>query len=277
MTKAEVKKQKEAIKAAIIANPTINRAELAEKQKVSLREVGAMYASLRRYGIITAVEAIKEPKKRGRKPKDDKNTYKNHNGANKSIAREKMANIIIKSGVTGIIPCLPNEDWFIEKMIFDKAQANSFLGVERDKPTYKIMCSKLAELKKEGFFAGVHHGNISDVIYGRFENSYAHMILDYCGQLKTIKKELEYSIQNNILAVGGIMAVTFAKAIRGTDAESLKLLDLVAENSSDSRCASDKAVEAYFHKITGFTHKVVEFFHYRDTSPMTLVLIKRMK
>jgi DNA-binding Lrp family transcriptional regulator len=270
--------QKEAIKAAIIANPTIDRAELAEKQKVSLREVGAMYASLRRYGIITAVEAIKEPKKLGRKPKDDKNTYKNETGANKAIAREKMANIIIKSGVSGIIPTLPNTNWAIELMINKAINSNSFLGVERNPITYKKMRSKLKELKKsDNLFGATHLGNISEVIYGKNEGSYAHMILDYCGNLVTIKKELEYSIQNNVLAVGGVMAITFAKPIRGTDAESLKLLDLAVENNTDNRCASDKAIEAYFQKITGFTHKVVEFFYYQDTYPMTLVLIKRTK
>lgn len=270
--------QKEAIKAAIIANPTIDRVKLAKKQKVSLREVGAMYASLRRYGIITAVEAIKEAKKRGRKPKDDKNTYKNETGANKAIAREKMANIIIKSGVSGIIPTLPNTNWAIELMINKVTNSNSFLGVERNPITYKKMRSNLKEFKStSNIFGTTHLGNISEVIYGKNEGSYAHMILDYCGNLATIKKELEYTIQNNVLAVGGVMAVTFAKPIRGTDAESLKLLDLAVENNTDSRCASDKAIEAYFQKITGFTHKVVEFFYYQDTYPMTLVLIKRIK
>jgi hypothetical protein len=270
--------QKEVIKAAIIANPSIDRAKLAEKQNVSLREVGAMYASLRRYGIITAVEAIKEPKKRGRKPKDDKNTYKNETGANKAIAREKMANIIIKSGVQGIVPTLPNTNWAIELMIEKLAKGNSFLGVERNPLTFKKMRTNLKQLRKNNELSGeTHLGNIAEVIFGKNENSYAHLILDYCGNLVTIRKELEYAIQNNVVAVGGVIAVTFAKPIRGIDAESLKLLDLAVENNTDSRCASDKAIEAYFHKITGFTHKVVEFFHYRDTSPMTLVLIKRIK
>jgi hypothetical protein len=213
-----------------------------------------------------------------KKPKIEKNTYKNHNGFNKGIAREKMANIIVKSGVNGIIPCLPNKDWTIEQMINTKVNANTFLGVEREVETFKVMRTNLKRLKKTGnFFGSAHLGNIADIIFGRYEASYAHMILDYCGNLKTIQKELEYAIQHNILALNGYMAVTFAKPIRGIDAESQKLLDLAPDNNTDSRCASDKATEAYFHKITGFTHKVVEFFYYQDTYPMTLVLIKRIK
>lgn len=221
---------------------------------------------------------VAEPKKRGRKPKDDKNTYKNETGANKAIAREKMANIIIKSGVQGIVPTLPNTNWAIELMIEKSVKGNSFLGVERNPLTFKKMRTNLKQLRKNNELSGeTHLGNIAEVIFGKNENSYAHLILDYCGNLVTIRKELEYAIQNNVVAVGGVMAVTFAKPIRGIDAESLKLLDLAVENNTDSRCASDKAIEAYFYKITGFTHKVVEFFHYRDTSPMTLVLIKRIK
>jgi hypothetical protein len=269
---------KDAIRKAIVKNPSVNRAELATKLGVTLREVGAMYASLKRYGVIESVELPKEPKKRGRKPKESKNTYHNENGQNKAIARQKMAEIIIKSGVHGVIPTLPNTNWAIEQMIDKATDGNLFLGVERDKDTYKKMNATLRNLKKTTkFFGSTHLGNISEIIYGKNENSFAHMILDYCGNLVTIKKELEYAIQNNVLAVGGIMAVTFAKAIRGTGPESLKLLELAAENNTDARCASDKAVEAYFQKITGFSHKVVEFFHYCDTSPMTLVLIKRVK
>lgn len=121
------------------------------------------------------------------------------------------------------------------------------------------------------------HGDISNVIYGKNEGSYGHLILDYCGNLVTIKKEVEYAIQNNVLAVNGVMAITFSKPIRGIDNESLKLLGLAPINNTDTRCASDRAIEAYFNKVTGFTHQIEEFFYYMDTYPMTLVIIKRVK
>ena len=271
---------KQLIKEAILANPNLDRVKFAKENNLSLRVVGAMYATLKRFGKIKENEkgVVVTPKKRGRKPKEEKNTYKNQNGFNKSIARQKMAEAIVKSGVNGIIPTLPNKDWTIERMINDKVQANSFLGVERDINTFKVMRLNLKRFRKSAKLSGaVHYGNISEVIYGKNEGSYAHLILDYCGNLVTVKREVEYSIQYNLLAVGGFMALTFAKPIRGIDSESLKLLDLAPIHNAANRCESDKAIEAYFQKITGFTHKVVEFFYYQDTYPMTLVLIQRVK
>jgi hypothetical protein len=250
--------------------------EMANKLGVMPHKVAGNKAALKRSNKI-GDDGKPNTSKLLKKPKIEKNTYKNHNGLNKSVARQKMADIIIKSGVSGIVPCLPNKDWTIERMIHEKAQGNTYLGVERDSETYKVMRSKLKALRQNDFFGDTHFGNVSDVIFGKYENSYAHMILDYCGNLKTVQKELEYTIQHNLLGIGGIMATTFAKPIRGIDAESLKLLDLAPDNNTDSRCDSDRAIEAYFHKITGFTHKVVEFFYYQDTYPMTLVLIQRIK
>lgn len=279
---SDKKLENEVIQKFIIKNyKKMDTYEMANKLGVKPFRVAGNKAALTRLKKIGTDGKIavfgKKAKQLTEKPKVEKNTYKNHNGVNKSIARDKMADIIIKSGVSGIVPCLPNKDWTIERMIHDKTQCNTYLGVEREKETYNVMRSTLQDLKSINFFGATHFGNISEVIFGKYENSYAHMILDYCGNLRTIQKELEYSLQHNLLMVNGVMAVTFAKPIRGVDSESLRLLDLAPIHNADNRCESDKAIEAYFQKITGFTHKVVEFFYYQDTYPMTLVLIQRVK
>lgn len=211
------------------------------------------------------------------KPIRDGNNFSNHSGQNKAKARTKMANYIIDSGVVGTIPTLPNEEWVIEQMINKAIPTNTFLGVESNPNTFKIMKSNLRKLKGIGLKASTHEGLINEVIFGKHENSYAHLILDYCGNLATVTKELEYVIDNDVLMKDGIMALTFSKPIRGTDSESMKLKKLACINNSDDRCESDRAIEGYLHKISGKNHEVMEFFYYQDTYPMVLVIIKRIK
>lgn len=290
---------KQEIKNFIVENQTKSITEIANELGLSVATIRANYAWLVRDNIIqkTATKTTKKASFTSLKDsvdkisksinkvdklydkikKDSKNTYHNHEGENKQTAREKMVKAIVDSGVFGIVPTLPNTEWTIEKMIDNQTKGNSFIGVERDLATYKKMKANLKALKKQGLFGSTLHGDIAQVIYGKNESTYAHVILDYCGNLVTFKNEINHVIQNNILAVNGIMAVTFSKPIRGIDNESLKLLGLAPTNNTDTRCDSDRAIEAYFNKITGFTHKVEEFFYYRDTYPMTLVIIKRVK
>jgi len=259
------------IQAFIIDNhKTMDNKAIADKLGLSLNVIRANYATLKRFGKLDNKTTKKASNKTG-------NTYANHKGVNKAEARVKMVSHIVDSNVTGIIPTLPNEAWTIEQMINKINPNNSFLGVECNEKTFKVMKSTLRKLKPSGFVGATHKGMISEVIYGKRENTYAHMILDYCGNLATITKEIEYAIQNDIVAVNGVMAITFAKPIRGTDSESMKLKGLATANNTDERCDSDRATEAYFHKITGWNYEVSEFFYYQDTYPMTLVIIKRIK
>jgi hypothetical protein len=282
---------REEIKDFIVNNKEKNVNEIANLLNVPMPTIRANRAWLVQRNIVepivpkknkTQEEKINETIKKvdsifAKIKKTSKNTYTNQDGVKKSDARERMVQPIVDSGVFGVIASLPNEEWIIEQMIDSKVKGNSFIGVERDFATFKIMKSKFKQLKKSGFLGLAVHGQISSLIYGKNENSFAHLILDYCGNLVTIKKEIEYAIQNNILSLNGIMAITFSKPIRGIDSESLKLLELAPINNSDARCDSDRAIEAYFNKVTGFTHKIVEIFYYRDTYPMTLVIIKRIK
>jgi predicted transcriptional regulator len=289
---------KQAVTDFIIENhKTMSVTEMANELGLTIGNVRAKYVWLVRKNVIQVEQKTKVVKKTSvsesvakfsksikkidslyeKIKKESKNTYQNHKGINKQNAREIMKNAIVESGVVGVIPTLPNTEWAIEQMIDNEVKGNNFLGVERDAPTYKKMKQTLNKIRKNGFVGGSHFGDIASIIYGKNENSFAHLILDYCGNLVTIKNELEYAINKNILAVDGVMAVTFSKPIRGIDNESKKLLNLAPKNNSDERCQSDRAIESYFHKITGFTHEVVEFFYYRDSYPMTLVIIKRVK
>jgi predicted DNA-binding transcriptional regulator len=265
----KVNLSKSEIQAFIVDNhKKMDNKEIAKKLGLTLNVIRANYATLKRFNRLESKTT---------KVNKTGNSYSNHKGENKERARVKMVNHITNSGVTGTIPTLPNEAWTIEQMINKINPNNNFVGVESNPKTFKIMKSTLRKLKATGIVGSVHSGMINEVIYGKIEDTYAHMILDYCGNLATITKEIEYAIQNDIVKVGGVMAITFAKPIRGTDKESMKLKGLASANNSDDRCDSDRATEAYFHKITGWNYEVSEFFYYQDTYPMTLVIIKRIK
>jgi len=273
----------QAIQKEIIDNPSIGTKVLANKYNVSGMKVGANRSIVKR-GLSAVNKVIderidsvdKQVSAYELKKQKKENTYANHDGENKELARIKMANYIIDSGIVGVIPTLPNTTWAIEQKIDSQISGNEFFGVECHEPTFKVMKSKLKHLTLK---AKTIFGLIGDILYGKLENTYAHLILDYCGNLATICKEVEYAIYNDIIGVGGIMAITFSKPIRGTDMQSEKLKGLAAitNNENDERCMSDKGVEAYFNKITGWNYQVVEFFYYQDTYPMTLVIIKRIK
>lgn len=263
---------KETIQEFIVKNyKKLNTREMADKLKTSSVKIVANVIALRKKGLL---ELSEKPTKYEEKIRNRENTYTNHDGQNKEVARIKMANYIIDSGVVGTIPTLPNTSWAIEQKIDKQISGNEFIGVECDEATFNVMKAKLKHLKLK---AKTIFGFIGSIIYGKLENTYAHLILDYCGNLATISKEVEYAIYNDIVNVGGIIAVTFSKPIRGTDIQSEKLKSLSAINNTDERCMSDKGVEAYFNKITGWNYQVVEFFYYQDTYPMTLVIIKRIK
>ena len=257
---------KKAIRRELIKNPEINRAKLAVKYGVGLRNVGAAFASLNR------------AMNKAGKQKKGNNTYSNHNGVNKERARKKMVNHVIYSGVTGNILTLPNTEWVIEKNITKGLKGVCFTAVECVRETFLEM---RRNAKKFGLNFTANFGFVHEFIYGKVENTYAHLVLDYCGELPKISKEIEYAINNNIVAVGGIIAVTFVKQIRGSKNTLLgeKITSLAAINNSDTRCETERSAEAYFHKITGWNYEIQEFFYYQDKghTPMALVIIKRIK
>lgn len=257
---------KKAIREELLQNPNADRAKLAIKYGVNLRNVGAVYASINR-----------RKNEKTKKKKGKTNTYTNHNGINKEQARNIMINHIIYSGVKGSILTLPNTTWAIEQKINKAVKGISFLAVENNKETFLAMrkAGKKLSLNFNSYF-----GNISDFIYGKTENTYAHLLLDYCGELPKICKEVEYAINSNIVSIGGVIAITFTKQIRGSKNSLLgeKILSLVAKNNNDKRCETERAAEAYFNKITPWNYQILEFNYYQDKghTPMALVIIKRL-
>ena len=213
------------------------------------------------------------------------NTYTNVSGENKEIARNKMVKYIVDSDVIGLIPSLPHIACTIEKKILQDQPSQKFIGVELHPPTFLELDETV---KAEKLPITTYEGKLADKIYGQHEDAYAHIIADYCGELTTYAKEIEYAIHNKIVKNGGIMALTFGKPIRGhsTLAKFIKSLGgVMTNNTKDNRCMSDKAIEAYFHRIIGNDFQFLEVFNYSDDKvdadgngyPMVLIILKRIK
>ena len=260
---------KDSIRQTLKLFPNTDRKALATKHGVTNSTVGAIYSHLNR--ISTKLDKAMD-----KGFKTPKNAYNNADGTNKQFAREKMIRYIVDSLVEGIVPTLPHTNWFIESSIA-KVRNMFFIGIERDHKTFLAMRRILKTLKLNG---EAYRGDMSDKIFGVLENTYAHIILDYCGQLPTFAKEIEYALNNDIVKIGGIIAITFGKPIRGQNGmfEVIGNLGRIKSNViADNRCMSEKATQSYFDKITGFNYELVEIFDYQDTYPMTLVIIKRIK
>lgn len=207
------------------------------------------------------------------------NTYANHKGLNKDIARNKWVNYIIESGLSGNLISLMNTEISGEKKILDALPEMKITGVECHKPTLNnlrqiIRKSKLPIDTKFGF--------VQEFMYGVESDYYAHMILDYCSCLSEMTKELEYTINNNLVQVGGYIALTVYKSIRHQNTDKGKFLLSLTDTISnvgiyDNITISDRVNEIYIQKLLGFNYQLVEVFNYRDTSPMSLFMIKRIK
>ena len=279
---------KQEIKKFINDNPTLTSEIVAKKLKTDLGTVRGCKAANTRFGfkevptVLPTVPTLKKERKpRATKlemsKRKDETNYKNADGENKQVARELMSKYIIESGVNGTIPSLPCDNCAIETMIYKANKNIDFIGVELKKTTLLKMRKTIRKNKlpiKSVF------GYIGSQIFGQHENAYAGLLLDYCGQLPTFSKEIEYAINQNIVKVNGIIAMTFAKPLRGGDGitNTIKNLGFTKSNNQlDNRCMSDKAIEAYFYNLIGKNYAFLEVFYYQDTYPMVLIILKRLK
>lgn len=263
---------KEAIKNELIINPLADRTKLARKFSVTRHEIGAIDAAMKRMG--------KAKDKLSKAMDSLTNTYANSNGENKATARAIMIDWVKKSNVKGLVLTLPFITWIIEKAISKFSPDMVFLGVERDEQTAKSVKAECKRLKATGEInenCNTYHGNINEKIYGSIRDTYAHLILDYCGVLSSIKNELKYAIQSKIVQKGGIIAVTFFKRRDGDIIKETNIdyVTNISENK-DNRCATEKAIEAFFQNVRGEDFEIKQIYYYNDSSPMVLVILQRI-
>lgn len=212
-------------------------------------------------------------------PEKKQGEYRNGEGKNKKEAKIKMQEYIIATNIQGHIGTLTNLFVDMETAIFNAMPNCTFTTVERELPIYEQIRRKF---KNCGLPIKCKFGQFSSILYGEDSNTYAHLIMDYCGSLPEIGKELEYTIDNNLVGVGGIIALTTTKSNRRGSGENWDFITSLSDKKTinankDFRCKSEIQNERYLYSILGKNYKIIEVFHYRDDSAMTLNIIKRIK
>jgi hypothetical protein len=220
------------------------------------------------------------------------NTYKNDEGENKHMARTLMVQSIQNSETKNFkILSLPCDKFQIEKRIYQKVSRRyNYVMVERDDETFdklKRNLKKQSDRVFMGRFPSLYFGSIGDIIFNSRENEYSHMILDYCGQIGTFHRELEYVFRNDIVEVGGTISMTFNKRISiGESTIFCNKMDRLVSHQIPEENDNKKTmrvVNNFFIKECGYKYDIETIFEYLDNSPeskgspMVLVICRRLK
>lgn len=213
--------------------------------------------------------------------------FTNLKGDGKNNAREIMVRYLkeSKTNATKILS-LPAEHCYIEDMLMKVGgfMRMDFELVERDRTVFNAMVKNATKVfARSTGNIGYNLKNIKDVITKAKENEYKALIYDFCGQIATFKEELEYTFDNNILDINGIMALTINKRISGNtsmdfvhDMERLNNFQSMKVKSGEE-LRSEAAARVFLLKATGMNYSIDEEFSYNDSSPMHLFIIRRLK
>lgn len=215
------------------------------------------------------------------------NNFKNVVGEGKKQARKVMTDWIALSkkehGLrTGTIATLPSNTWAIEDIIYNTISKKfNYLACERNTDVFVDMVSKMNQYGKNNI---PHKGNLSDVIYNANEDEFDHIIADYCGVLSSFKDEIIHACLNKVVKVGGTISVTTLKA-RNEKGFTSKLNEFYCETITGTKDSpmfdmkdNHQAIRMFFKSLCAITNfEVVQQFCYNDTTPMMLVVLKRVK
>jgi len=267
------------INETVLANfETTTKEVLAKKLNVSVRSIVATFSSLKRRKLIPTNKhllsslTIETPKIEIKA----KEKFQNVKGEKKQVARDLMVKSIVQSEISkGTILTLPFIHCKIEQQLINiVGKKYNFLGCENDPIVYNQMLMTIAQ---NNLPISTHKGNIKDKINIANENEYSHLILDYCGQLGTTHEEIKTAIENNIVQVGGVIAITLNKRITPNTEfiyELMEKLNPRTKEDEDTRC--EHALRTFINRIGGLNYAIESVLNYHDTTSMILMIVRRI-
>lgn len=209
----------------------------------------------------------------------EKNTYSNHEGFYKQEARNKMINAIGQvDSPMGVVPTLPSYTGKLELQILDNiGRGLEFIGCERDFDTFHKLVNTIAENPKLRKFLKPRFCEIGEVIFNAKTDDFAHLILDYCGTINSFHKEIEYAIQNDLVKVNGTISITLSKNGIGNNVGIVgELLRQFPQGCFGDDKETEMGVKLFLNKVMKPNYKVETFFNYYDSSPMMLIIVRRI-
>ena len=204
-----------------------------------------------------------------------KNAYADKDFGGKNDVRNRVGELVLESGVFGLIGCLPHFDWLGEVAINKYTKNNTYLGIANNLNVFSG-----ANIKKDllGLVGSMGFGDVYDVISQYPSNSFAHINMDFCGVLPTQAKSVAYAIDNNLVQIGGYLFLTFTQRVRKVVKGDYALIfntyrKMNTTNMTDSDFANDELLK----DLMGDKFTLVEKIPYKTKSPMVFYAIKRVK
>lgn len=303
--------RKNEIQNFILANKGLSNQEIADKLKENVSVIRGNVATLKSHNryhldslpvfVPANVKTSKKPAKKSieqiEAPKPVKVTknkiekvapigeFYNYNGRQKAHARHIIAKKIGGSVLNGgSILTLCADKCIIEELIHSEiSKEYNYFGVEYSEDVYKKL---LKHLTKSPINMNTFNGKIGYIIERAKENDFSHLILDYCGQLKTFADDIINAIQKNIVCVNGTISITLNLRICGYHLDYYN--DILGLSSKTKHDNPGKfvisVIEDFLKRVCGFNYSYDAPFHYSDVKPngkpgakMVLLTLTRLK
>jgi len=269
-----VEEQRKEIINEIDSNPTASNRAIANKLAVTSMKVSATRTWLNKKG--SEVYLAETEKKIAEMKTYVNGLFSNHSGTGKRTARKLIVESIGKSKVRGgNILTLPAGTWDIEKLVHETVSPRfGYIAIERNIEVFPLMATKLAWYGVKSRNKAIH-GSTAEMILAANEDDYDHMILDYCGTLKTVRQELIHACNNKVVKKDGVITITLQKAHcfgEWVDKLNATRNELTGETTANNTTAYN----SFFQFLTSITSfEISEVFEYNDGSPMIVYVLKR--
>lgn len=255
--------------------------EMALKLGIERKLMAGSIAALKRSGAIEKTFLLSDRRGTFRVPKAKrikkakKVLFSNYNGEKKQTAREKVIEAIVNSGnKIGQITCLPADECIFEKLLIEKVIDNQFTfqASECEDKTFFKLCKNIGKNKLK---MSVHRGVLSDVIQKQVEDENVHSFYDYCRTFDSHKYEIADTIKRKLVAVGGILAFTVSTRDNNAKNNYVQSMNLM-HPAKKGETKTLNAIKMFLNLFMKSNYEIIETFSYKDTSPMLLVIIRRI-
>jgi hypothetical protein len=246
------------IREAIRKYPKSNNQQIAEMfDDITWQKVRA-----NRSWVTMGVDTDNQQERKPNKKSKNKTYY----GTRKISARNRKVDAILKSNsLVGNILTLCGEGLVVENELFLKGAKDfiyDLVEFKRDIFNKILMAVSTSPLN----IGSINNDTMNSMIHKAHTDQYAHAILDYCDSLNTNKSEVDMALENNIVRVNGVICMTFS--IR-------KVKPIMNVDEVKGECKNLSGAKKYFSRFENY--ELVDSFTYRDSMPMMVLILKRLK
>jgi hypothetical protein len=265
------------VRAIILDNPTLKPKEISNLiPEVSWRRItglrkGVFADEYKTSRLYKEVEGYRNAYLKSL----SKNAYVDKDFEGKNDVRNRVGELVLESGIFGLIGCLPHFDWLGEVFINKYANKNTYLGIANNLKVFNG-----ANIKKDllGLNGTMAFGDMYDVISKYPSNSFAHINMDFCGYLPTQAPTVAYAINKDLVQVGGYLFLTFTQRVRKVvKGDYAMIFNTYRRMNNTEMTNSDFANDELLKDLMGDKFVQVDKIPYKTKSPMVFYAIKRIK